>query len=152
MDKPTTNIFEEERDAYVLLKGATRRILAILKVSKMSLLLRFIKREEDEATKIVSECDKESVKLGNKRERMSGLESRAALRLRVEVMQYIIRVEEAIVLLQKRFRGLTKRLFYLKLQIKRLKVRIKLLKVFIYFFIFSIFLTLLILKSLFYRV
>lgn len=98
----------------------------------MTLLQRFIKREEDEATRIVLECDKETLKYGNKREKMSGLEARAALRLRVEVMEYIIRVEEAIVLLQKRFRGITKRLAFLKLQVKRLKVYIP---IFIFIFI-----------------
>lgn len=89
----------------------------------MTLLQRFIKREEDEASKIIAECDKENLKYGSKREKMSSLEARAALRLRIEVMEYIIRVEEAIVILQKRFRGITKRLAYLKLQVKRLKVR-----------------------------
>lgn len=137
VDKPTTSNYEEEREAYLILKGATRRILAIMKACKMMLLYKYIQREEVKAAEIMKQCDEETIKLGPKREKasyvpflfswyfshsFSGLEARAALILRVEVMEYVIRVEEATFLLQKRFRGLTRRLSYLRVQAKRLKV------------------------------
>lgn len=122
MDKPTTHTYEDEREAYLVLKGATRRMIAICKSCKMTLLQRYLQREETAAAALMKQCDIDSMKLGSKKDKASGLEARAALRLRVEVMGYILRVEEAIRLLQRRFRGLTRRINYLRLQAKRLQV------------------------------
>jgi hypothetical protein len=88
----------------------------------MTLLQRYLQREEATATALMKQCDIETMKLGLKKEKASGLEARAALRLRVEVMGYVLRVDEAIRLLQRRFRGLTRRINYLRLQAKRLQV------------------------------
>ena len=124
VDQPVVHTYVEEKEAYDVLKSHTRRIIYMLKNMKINVLRRAceaaLKRAEELIEKVHSKYE------GKPRPLISDAEARAALILRTEVMDYILRIEDAAALIQRRIRGLTKRLMYLRITKTRTDSAVKL--------------------------
>jgi hypothetical protein len=71
VDKHTTNSYYEEREAYVVLKGATRRIISILKHFKIDGIRKYIMRVEKQADAMIAASDREALLLTGPREKIT---------------------------------------------------------------------------------
>lgn len=71
VDKHTTNTYEEEREAYMVLKGAARRIISILKHFKIDGLRKYIVKVVKRADEIIAAADAEAELLNEPREKIT---------------------------------------------------------------------------------
>jgi hypothetical protein len=124
VDQPVLPTYVEEHEAFNILKATTRRIIYMLKNMKIKSLKKrldlSLKRALDIAEGVKQKYE------GKERPLVSDAEARAALVLRVEVIDTILRAEDAGALLQRRVRGMTKRLRYLRIRKTREEAAIKL--------------------------
>ena len=112
VDQPVIHTYIEEAEALTVLTETTRRILYMLKNMKINSLR---KQFESALKRVTALMDKTNEKYkGKERPLVSDAEARAALTLRIEVIDTVLRAEDAVALLQRRIRGITKRLWYLK--------------------------------------
>ena len=117
IDQPVIHTYVEEAEAYNILQETTRRVIYMLKNMKINSLRKSfdasLKRAIDllDSTKAKYE--------GKERPLISDAEARAALILRVEVLDSVLQAEDAVALLQRRIRGITKRLWFLRIQNNR---------------------------------
>lgn len=122
LNKPTTHTYVQEKEAYLILKGATRRLVSQLQNRKMKLLRSHVVDAEKRASALIEEAERQEHT--GRRVNTTGLEGRAALILRVEVLEYLLTCEKVSILLQKQFRRFTKRRKYVKLREIRRKCSI----------------------------
>lgn len=124
VDQPVLPTYVEELEAFNILKETTRRIIYMLK----SMKIKSLKKHFDAALKRamdMTEAEKAKHE-GRERPLMSAAEGRAALILRVEVIDSVLQAEKAVGLLQRRVRGITKRLWFLRTRKTREQAAIKL--------------------------
>jgi hypothetical protein len=114
VDQPVIHTYVEEAEAYNILKETTRRVIYMLKNMKIIGLKKqfdaVLKRADDLMDRTREKYE------GKERPLVSDAEARAALILRVEVMDRVLLAEDAVALLQRRLRGITKRLWFLRTQ------------------------------------
>eukprot|EP00605_Chrysophyceae_sp_TOSAG23-4_P001261 GSChrysophyteH1.ASY1.ANO1.1372.1 assembled CDS len=109
VSKKTTSNWKEEKEAYQVLWGATRRLKTLLGGLK-------VKQVEERRTTIIKKAGKDQKDMKTKdaenkkgRDLCSGPEARAALILRIKVMEYLQKVLWATGILQRQLRGFTKK-------------------------------------------
>ena len=107
ISKATTSTWVEEKEAYAVLWGATRRLLVIYGNLGLRRIRDHIRAAEEESQELLRiKQVREKTLTGGQG---PGLEGRAAHLLRTRVFEYLIAVRRSIRLIQKTVRGFIKR-------------------------------------------
>jgi hypothetical protein len=123
-NKKTTSNWKEEKEAFTVLWGATRRLHSLISNLGLGSIRRSIIAAEEQAQHVLASLEileqtqmshgtkpeSRAAKGGEKKKRLlcTGPEARAALVLRVRVFDYLNQVFKAVRLIQRRIRGFNK--------------------------------------------